>query len=217
MKEFLTTKAAVPVDDSIDEVRSIAHRLEEIAMARPESARRQTMRIPHIRIEAFCDSPDVAAAIESAAADRLMSRAHVAVYAGGITAAILRYSTEPTPQLIVIESGSRPEAFLAQLDKLAEVCDPGTKVMAIGHTNDVYFYRELTKRGVSDYLLAPIDPVSLIVAVSGIYSEPASSKLGQAYAFVGAKGGVGSSTIAHNVGWTIANQGASDVVLADMD
>ena len=59
--------------------------------------------------------------------------------------------------------------------------------------------------------------MSLIVAVSGIYSEPTSSKLGQAYAFVGAKGGVGSSTIAHNVGWTIARQRASDVVLADMD
>ena len=74
----------------------------------------------------------------------------------------------------MIESRSSPEAFLAQLDRLAEVCDAGTKVMAIGHTNDVYFYRELTKRGVSEYLLAPIDPVSLIVAISGIYSEPTS-------------------------------------------
>ena len=79
------------------------------------------------------------------------------------------------------------------------------------------FYRELTRRGISDYLLAPIDPISLIVAISGIYSEPATAKLGQAFAFVGAKGGVGSSTIAHNVGWTIARQVASDVVLADMD
>ena len=89
--------------------------------------------------------------------------------------------------------------------------------MAIGHANDVHFYRELTRRGISDYLLAPIDPISLIVAISGIYSEPATAKLGQAFAFVGAKGGVGSSTIAHNVGWTIARQVASDVVLADMD
>ena len=205
MNDFVSTTRAEPLGADTAEARSLAQRLEAITTALPESAqRRETTRIPHIRIEAFCDSPDVASAIESAAADRLMSRAHVAVYAGGIAAAILRYSTESTPQLIVIESRSAPEAFLAQLDRLAEVCDAGTKVMAIGHANDVYFYRELTKRGVSDYLLAPLDAVSFIVAISGIYSEPASSKLGQAYAFVGVKGGVGSSTIAHNVGWTIA-------------
>ncbi|MBF9235511.1 AAA family ATPase [Microvirga alba] len=179
--------------------------------------RRQAMRIPYIRIQAFCESPDVADIIRSAAADRLMSRAQVTVQEGGIAAATARYQEEPTPQLIVIESCSAPEAFLAELDRLAEVSDAGTKVMAIGHANDVYFYRELTRRGISDYLLAPIDPVSLIAAIAGIYSEPASGKLGQAFAFVGTKGGVGSSTIAHNVGWTIARQLESDVVLADMD
>ena len=218
MNDFVSTIRAEPLGADTAEARSIAQRLEAITTALPESAhRRATTRIPHIRIEAFCESPDAAEAIESAAADRLMSRAHVAVYAGGIAAAVHRYSTESTPQLIVIESRSSPEAFLAQVDSLAEVCDPGTKVMAVGHTNDVYLYRELTKRGVSEYLLAPLDPVSFIVAVSAIYSEPTSSKLGQAYAFVGVKGGVGSSTIAHNVGWTIARQRASNVVLADMD
>ncbi|WP_229426690.1 AAA family ATPase [Microvirga alba] len=146
-----------------------------------------------------------------------MSRTQVTVQVGGIAAAVAFYRAESTPQLIVIESRATPEAYLAELDRLAEVCDAGTKVMAIGHANDVSFYRELTRRGISDYLLAPIDPISFIVAVSGIYSEPASGKLGQAFAFVGAKGGVGSSTIAHNVGWTIARQAASDVVLADMD
>ncbi|KAB0265759.1 AAA family ATPase [Microvirga brassicacearum] len=182
-----------------------------------ESPRREATRIPHISIQAFCDSPDIATAIRNAAGDRLMSRAHVTVHDGGIAAAIAHYQKEPTPQLIVIESRARSEPFLAEIDRMAEVCDAGTKVLAIGHINDVYFYRELMRRGVSDYLLAPVDPVSFIVAVSGIYSESASSKLGQAYAFVGAKGGVGSSTIAHNVGWTIARQLASSVVLADMD
>src|SRR5687767_5218802 len=105
MNDFVSSTGGMPLDADTVEARSIAQRLEAITMAPPESAhRRATTRIPHIRIEAFCDSPEVAAAIESAAADRLMSRAHVAIYAGGIAAAVLRYSTESTPQLIVIES-----------------------------------------------------------------------------------------------------------------
>jgi pilus assembly protein CpaE len=74
--------------------------------------------------------------------------------------------------------------------------------MAIGHYNDVRLYRELLKRGVSEYLVAPIDVMSIITAISGIYRDSSTDKLGQVYAFIGAKGGVGSSTIAHNVAWT---------------
>jgi pilus assembly protein CpaE len=89
--------------------------------------------------------------------------------------------------------------------------------MAIGHANDINLYRELVKRGISEYVLAPVDPVALIGAIAGIYGGAAPSKLGQVYAFIGAKGGVGSSTIAHNVGWTISRRLNSDVVLADLD
>lgn len=178
---------------------------------------RETVRIPRIAIQAFCDSSDAAAAIDRAATDRLMARAHVSVQTGGLAAAIALYQQTPTPNLIVIESRSEGAAFLAGLDRLAEVCDAGTKVLVIGHANDITFYREIMKRGVSEYMLAPVAPVSFIASVAGIYGESNSGKLGQVYAFIGAKGGVGSSTIAHNVGWTIARRFSSDVVLADMD
>jgi pilus assembly protein CpaE len=178
---------------------------------------RETMRIPRIAIEAFCDSPEVATTIENAARDRLMSRTRVSVHMGGLAAATEHYRQASSPNLVIVESRSANEAFLAELDRLAEVCDAGTRLMAIGHANDIVLYRELMGRGVSEYMLAPIDPVSLIASVSRIYGESSSSKLGQTYAFIGAKGGVGSSTIAHNVGWTIARQLSSDVAIADMD
>ncbi len=89
--------------------------------------------------------------------------------------------------------------------------------MVIGHSNDVRLYRELLKRGVSEYLVAPVDVMSIITAISGIYHESGTEKLGQVYAFIGAKGGVGSSTIAHNVAWTMARLVGSDVILADLD
>ncbi|NIX78383.1 AAA family ATPase [Microvirga sp. c23x22] len=204
-----------PVDLDPISVQS-AERHEVQALA-DNPDRRGALRIPYISIHAFCDSPDVADVIRSAASDRLMARAQVTLREGGIAAAVSLYHQEPTPQLIIIESRAAPEAFLADIDRLAEVCDTGTKVVVIGHANDVRFYRELMGRRVSDYVLAPVDPVSLIAAISGVYGEFAAEKLGQSLAFVGAKGGVGSSTIAHNVGWTIARDLSANVVLADMD
>ncbi|MCG7391506.1 AAA family ATPase [Microvirga sp. ACRRW] len=178
---------------------------------------RETVRIPRIVIEAFCDTAEIAATIENSARDRLMARTRVMVRMGGIAAAIAHFQNAPTPNLVIIESRSADDLNLADLDRLAEVCDPGTRVMVIGRANDIVFYRDLMKRGVSDYLLAPITPVSLITSISGVYGETNSGKLGHTYAFMGAKGGVGSSTIAHNIAWTIARQQQSDVVVADLD
>ncbi|MXQ10690.1 AAA family ATPase [Microvirga makkahensis] len=179
--------------------------------------RREIAAVPRVVIQAFCDSPDAMEAIELAAQDRLMARARVTVHSGGAASAVQALQSEPTPSLIVVESRDPAEVLLSQLDRLAEICDAGTKVLVIGHTNDVAIYRELVRRGVSDYIIAPVDPVTVIAAISGIYSDETSDKLGQVYAFTGAKGGVGSSTIAHNVGWMIGHRFGQDVILADMD
>jgi pilus assembly protein CpaE len=186
---------------------------ESQSAARPVEAR----PIPRITIQAFCDTPEIAGTIETAATDRRMARAHVKVHTGGIAAAAEFYRSAPTPNLILIESRLAPEDLIAALDTLAEVCDAGTKVMAIGRSNDVRLYRELLKRGVSEYLVAPVDVMSIITSISSIYREAGAEKLGRVYAFIGSKGGVGSSTIAHNVAWTMARMFGSDVILADLD
>ncbi len=183
------------------------------ATTRPPEAR----PIPRITIQAFCDTPEIAGTIETAAMDRRMSRAHVKVHTGGINAATEFYRSAPTPNLIIVETQMEVDDLITALDSLAEVCDAGTKVMVVGHSNDVRLYRELLKRGVSEYLVAPIEVMSVITVISGIYHEPGTEKLGQVYAFIGAKGGVGSSTVAHNVAWTMARLIGSDVILADLD
>jgi pilus assembly protein CpaE len=160
---------------------------------------------------------DFAQAAQNAAADRLLAGARVTVAAGGISAAIEMYHENPTPNLIVLETQTASPEFLNQLDRLADVCDAGTKLLVVGRANDINFYRELVSRGVSEYVLAPIASAALVSAISGIYRGTTPGKLGQTYAFVGAKGGVGSSTIAHNVAWMIGRQLASDVMLVDMD
>ena len=107
--------------------------------------------------------------------------------------------------------------MLAELDRLAECCDAGTKVVVIGHTNDVVLYRELLKRGVSEYLVAPITPLQLIESLSNLYNNPDTDPVGNVIAFIGAKGGVGSSTVCHNAAWAMSEILKSNVVVADLD
>lgn len=173
--------------------------------------------VPRIAIQAFCESDDVARAIEAAAQDRRMAKAHVKVHKGGLNAAIDFYGSAPTPNLIILESRMEQARLMQGLERLAEVCDAGTKVVIIGHVNDVKLYRDLIHQGISDYLVAPVNLFQVIGAIGELYVNPDAEPLGRTIAFVGAKGGVGSSTIAHNVAWSIARVYESDVVLADLD
>jgi pilus assembly protein CpaE len=173
--------------------------------------------IPRIAIQAFCDTRDVAAVIEVAAADRRMSKAHCKVQMGGLAVAVEFYQSAPTPNLVIVESRERRETLLEQLDSLAEVCDPGTKVFVIGHVNDVLLFRELMRRGVSEYVVAPFTVFDLMRSIAELYGTASAAPLGRTIGFFGAKGGCGASTICHNVAWTISTSFEHDVVLADMD
>jgi pilus assembly protein CpaE len=173
--------------------------------------------VPRISIQVFCESSRTAEAVQFAAEDRRLSKAHVSVHMGGVSAAVAHYQESPTPNLIGIETSDTREQVLAELDALAECCDAGTKVVVIGHVNDVVLYRELLRRGVSEYLVAPIDPVMFMEAVSNLYNDPESDPVGNVIAFIGAKGGIGSSTICHNVSWTMAEMLKTNVVIADLD
>jgi pilus assembly protein CpaE len=183
----------------------------------PPSDASRARPIPRINIQAFCEDQDTAAVIEQAARDRRLAKAHISVQMGGAEAAVAFYKNSSTPNLIVIESLLDRREMLAELDRLAEVCDPGTKVIAIGHVNDVLLYRELLRRGVSEYVVAPLNVIQVIESVSAIYTDPEAGPVGQVIAFVGAKGGSGSSTVCHNTAFAIAASLKSDVVIADFD
>ena len=65
-------------------------------------------------------------------------------------------------------------------------------------------YRELLRRGVSDYIVAPVKVSQVIESISSVYTDPETGPVGQVIAFVGAKGGAGSSTVCHNTAFSIA-------------
>ena len=173
--------------------------------------------VPRISIQAFCESPELIAAIEGAARDRRMSRAHVKVQTGGVAAAAGFYQSAATPNLVIVESRLPRERLEAELERLAEVCDAETKVVVVGHINDVDLYRDLRQRGVNEYLVAPIGLLDIIQAVSNLYVDPTVRPIGRTIAFIGAKGGVCSSLVAHNVAWAIAGSFENDVLVTDLD
>ena len=172
---------------------------------------------PRVSIQAFCETVETAAAIQSAGEDRRLAKAHVKIQMGGVTAAIEAYRGSPTPNVIVLESESRGDSILNGLDALAEYCDAGTRVIVIGRHNDVVLYRELVRRGVSDYMITPASTIDVVRSICGLFSAPDAKPVGRIIAVVGAKGGVGSSTIAHNIGWAMARDLALDSVVTDLD
>ncbi len=173
--------------------------------------------IPRINFHAFCEGQGTAAVIQAVAADRRFSKAHVDVHMGGIHAATQVYHQQKTPDVLLVETSKSRDEVMIELGNLAQVCEPTTKVIVVGQVNDVILYRDLTRAGVSEYMVAPINEMHIIELVAGLYSDPEAEPVGRVTAFIGAKGGVGSSTIAHNIGWYISKHFAIDTVIADLD
>ncbi|WP_198541047.1 CpaE family protein [Mesorhizobium sp. LCM 4577] len=187
-------------------------------LSQQDIAAMQALRpVPRISIQAFCETEGVANPVERAGEDRRMAKAHLKVHMGGIPTAIEFYQSAPTPNLILLESRSEPQQLLEQLGQLAEYCDPSSKVVVIGHYNDVGLYRELIRSGISEYVIAPVSMTDIVSVVSSIFVDPEAEPIGRSIAFIGAKGGVGSSTIAHNVAWAMSSLFKSEVVIADLD
>jgi pilus assembly protein CpaE len=171
---------------------------------------------PRVSVQAFCATVETAAAVRAAAEDRRLGKANLTTKMGGIAAAIETYHTQPTPNVIILETEGGSD-ILAGLDELSSVCDAGSRVVVIGSDDDVAPYRELVRRGVSDYVIGPVDALDVVRSICGLFSASEPVAVGRMIAIVGAKGGVGASTVAHNVAWAIARDLALDSVVIDLD
>lgn len=173
--------------------------------------------IPRITIAAFCNGADLTSAMQGAAADRRLAKTHFSLHQGGAREAAAHFTQNPTPDLLLVETVSVADAVLSELDELAQVCDESTKAIIIGRNNDVQLYRKLIRSGISEYLLAPVTPLQIIEAISHLYADKASLPLGKLVVFAAARGGAGSSTLAHNFAWAVANTMKIHTALIDVD
>ncbi|MBL8542300.1 MAG: AAA family ATPase [Hyphomonadaceae bacterium] len=173
--------------------------------------------VPRITIHAVCDRPEISDLIAGVTADRRMARAEITVEGGGIEAAITRFAAQASPNLLIIDTMMQGPNMLHALDRLAQVIEQGTKVVIIGAVNDIALFRELMARGVSEYIVPPLQPISLIRTICGLYVNPDKPFAGRVISVIGARGGIGASTIAHNIAWSIAERQESSATLLDLD
>ena len=173
--------------------------------------------LPRISIHAFCESENMLRTAERMSRDRRMAKVNMRITNGGTEAAANMFSASPTPNLIILETAAEPRHLLTELAPLAEVCDPSTRVIVVGRYNDIALYRELIRNGISEYLVGPVQMADMLASISAIFVDPEAEPLGRSIAFVGAKGGVGSSTVAHNCAFGISTLFSTETILADLD
>ena len=181
--------------------------------------------------EALETSPKVAdgrlplMAFVDAETERVLQEASVllgrsAIMRGGIAKAIDYLSEERSPHLLLVDI-SGIDLPLSQIHTLADVCEPGTTVVAIGDHNDVGLYRDLIDAGVSHYIVKPLTRELLTKALTPKVNSGdigrSSLKLGKLVSVIGARGGVGATTLACNLAWHLANRQSRRVALVDLD
>jgi len=176
------------------------------------------LMLPRGRIDAFTASPSLLATLEAAAKDRRSVRSEFTIRPGGFAEAMDVYRGSPPPDLVVIEDSSAVEDLEWKIEALAEFCPPTTRLLVVGDCNDILLYRRLIKLGVSDYLVQPITPLTLLDSIAAIVIDEDDSKdLGLVVAFVGVRGGVGASTVAHNAASICARRFDATTLLIDAD
>lgn len=192
---------------------------EEISGAEPElNGDMEALRpLPRISIHAFCESDTMQRMMDRMGRDRRMAKVNLRVTSGSVAAAANMFASSPTPNLVILETDAEPRNLLHELTPLAEVCDPTTRVIVIGRYNDIPLYRELIRNGISEYLVGPVEMADMLASISAIFVDPEAEPLGRSIAFVGAKGGVGASTIAHNCAFGISSLFSTETILADLD
>ena len=143
---------------------------------------------------------------------------------GGLRSAIQSLSVSASPTILLVDLSESTDP-LSDVNALAEVCEPGTVVIAAGTTNDVRLYRELLNSGIQDYLLKPFtaDQVRDALAQAQMmlmgprHGAQAEDKVHMMTAVIGARGGVGASTVATSIAWLMGENNGHTTALLDLD
>lgn len=171
--------------------------------------------LPRARLFVFSNDDDTLGSATALKEDWRFARVEVVAMSGDVETAIETFKTQTSPDLMIIQTDEIDDAFTARLGELSNYCEEGTGAIIVGPLNDVYLYRKLIEMGVSDYLVRPITPDVL----RDVVSKTLISKLGvydsRLIAFIGAKGGVGTSTLTQIAAWSAAKTLGHKTLLMD--
>lgn len=143
---------------------------------------------------------------------------------GGLRNAVQSLSISASPSILLVDLSESGDP-LHDINALAEVCEPGTVVIAVGQVNDVRLYRDLLASGIQDYLLKPLGPAQLrdaLAQAQTILTAPkahdgTSARRHVTTAVVGTRGGVGASTLVTSLAWLFSTDHRLPTALLDLD
>ena len=143
---------------------------------------------------------------------------------GGLRNAVQTLSVSASPNILFVDLSESGDP-LNDINALAEVCEPGTVVIASGQVNDVRLYRDLVASGIQDYLLKPLNPDVMreaFVHAQAMLNAPKHVEAGSdrphcAVAVIGTRGGVGASTLATSLAWLMSEKSGRSTALLDLD
>lgn len=141
------------------------------------------------------------------------------VIQGSIDTATKELAERGWPRLLLVDVSGIDDPLM-RINRLAEMCDPRTEVVVVGEHNDIVLYRDLKAAGVAEYFFKPLSSALLSrvfgALLSGGSASPAT-RLGKLVIVLGVRGGVGTTTIATNLAWHIAEGRERRVLLVDLD
>ncbi|MCC1482895.1 AAA family ATPase [Roseibaca sp. Y0-43] len=184
-----------------------------------ENGSEPSLLLPGVRVEIFSEYPQTVQVLRRVQRNRSFSRMTWRFRSGGLGAAIEEFKNRASPDLLIIESDEDNENLLPAIERLSLECGSNTEAFVIGAgaANEVELLRSLLKKGVSDYLPAPISYDQVVTSITDLFKDRSDLKLGKTTAFIGAGGGTGSSTIAQNVAVAMSRVTDKNVLLADLD
>jgi len=146
------------------------------------------------------------------------------IHKGGLRNAVQSLSVSASPQILFVDLSEVGDP-LNDINALAEVCEPGTVVIAVGHVNDVRLYRDLIASGIHDYMLKPCSADHLRDAFAhaqAVFNAPknveaSSERPHLMAAVIGARGGCGASTLATSLAWMLGSTHERTTALLDLD
>jgi pilus assembly protein CpaE len=214
--------------DPPDEADDIFNRFERIEAAFPPPApetpkplaagprveRPAAPPLPPITLHLCWDRAETAQIFATLAAERRFAAAEIEGVQGGIEAAVQRYAQEPSPDLLVLDTVLPRDALLTGVRRLFAVLAPQTKVVILAGVNDITLMRELAAAGISEYAVAPFAAAEIGETLCRLFEDADKSHV---IAVIGARGGVGASTIAQNIAWSIAERQQASTALVDLD
>jgi len=173
--------------------------------------------ILRINIGAFVLTDAVRDAVNALNDDCLFLRSTISVQEGGMASALEFLTQRSTPELLLVETKSMDEALFNELNALADVCQPGTRVIIVGAENDINLFKTLIDQGISQYFLETVTVEELKTAIVDAFADKSLNAKSRTIAFSGLRGGVGSSVLAHNVASELAHLYDEDVIIVDLD